>query len=91
MKTLTEKLLNLPLVEWEKALDETPSQKRADIASELAALVQEAARLYAYAQERYGYGCGDRGHADAVKTSNRLVTKIRKAMGFSYPRQDRSF
>lgn len=52
--------------------------------------IQRLARLTAYLDQRGGCGY-DQGHATAVKRQHSLATKIRRALGFSYPRQDITF
>jgi hypothetical protein len=42
-----------------------------------------AARLAAYMGKRHGYGCGDQGHDRAVRVSNKVVAKVRRALGYN--------
>jgi cytidylate kinase len=86
-----KQIMARPMVEWEAAADRMNARERAEIADALNQITQRAARAASYFEERYGYGCSDRGHAEAVKAQNKLVAKIRKALGFSYPKQDVSF
>jgi hypothetical protein len=71
-----------------------PPQTRArmeDVVNELDAIIEHAARPRGYLEMRHGNGCGDQGHASAVKESNKLVAKIRKALGFVQPKKDLRF
>jgi hypothetical protein len=61
-----------------------------EVIIQLDSLIQHAARLRGYLDQRYGYGGGDQGHERAVKKSNRVVARVRKALG-SYPQQDLNF
>lgn len=87
----TEELLALPMVEWEQAAGKYDDGTLAGMSDILDSRIQRMARLRAYVDYRGGLGCGDHGHLDAVKGQNRLVAKIRRVMGFTYPRDDRSF
>lgn len=85
------RLLKLPPAKWEAAADRMATRDRSEIVRELDALLDKAARLRGYFDERHGYGCGDQGHKSAVKECNRLGAKIRRTLGYSYPRQDIHF
>ena len=50
---------------------------------ELEALAKRAAFLATYVDERIGGGCGDQGHAKAVKSANRTAKAVRKAFGYT--------
>ncbi len=52
---------------------------------ELDAIIERLARFREYIDQRDGAGCVDQGHAAAVKASNKIGRKIRKALGFTYP------
>jgi hypothetical protein len=56
--------------------------------SELDAAIIHLTRLRGYLDGRYGHGCGDQGHADSVKSSNKLVAKVRKALGYTIAKAD---
>ncbi len=71
------------------AVDNRPTMDEA--ISELDATIQGLTRLRGYLDARYGHGCGDQGHTDAVKEANRLTTKVRKALGYTYPKCEVSF
>jgi len=46
------------------------------------------ARFRAYFDARFHSGCT---HAEAVKDANKLVTKVRRALGYTYPKDDLNF
>jgi DNA topoisomerase IB len=51
-----------------------------------------AAAIAAYIRTRVGTdGTGEKDHADAVKAFNKAQTKVRKALGYTYPKQDIAF
>lgn len=62
-----------------------------EIANCLDSMAERCARLSGYLEARGATGCGDNGHAEGVKSSNKKVTKVRKAIGYSYPKSDLSF
>ena len=72
-----------PVAEWPQAL---PANGLPSIKSELAALIQRATLLHDYIATRYNTGCGDKGHAASAKHANATLVRVRKAMGFSYPK-----
>lgn len=84
-KNTSQKLLNLPVSEWPQAINSTKESLQ-DIESELSALVQRATLLHTYLSHRYNTGCGDQGHESSAKKANSALVKVRKAMGFSYPK-----
>lgn len=63
-------------VDFEAAFDAMDSETRGEITRTLDALAERAAFLGEYAGERYGYGCGDQGHKDAVKKANRRCKSL---------------
>jgi hypothetical protein len=62
-----------------------------ETARELDSIAIQAVRMAAYLMRRSGDGCGDDGHAAAVKHQNKQAAKVRKAIGFTYPKQDINF
>ena len=97
IKNTTEALLHTAPADWADRCDRWLTEgagiedfpmvcDRADMSDviiELDGRIQHAARLRGYLDARYGSGGGDRGHKIGVKWSNALVTKIRKALGFT--------
>ena len=82
------------LSDLKKIIDELaiPSHDWQYIERALATKVEYCARMSAYISDYVGtYGCGSQGHEKAVKAQNKLATKIRRALGFSYPKQDINF
>lgn len=96
-------LLESAPVDWERAADgwkteliehlPEPAARPAmsDAIRELDAVIVQATRLRGYLDGRYGAGCGDQGHPASVKTSNALVARVRKALGFTQARNDVRF
>jgi hypothetical protein len=69
-----------------------PPKDRADLDTtirELDALMVKAALLRGYLDGRYGHGCGDQGHEDAVNEANKLVRAVRRALGFNVTPRER--
>lgn len=87
----TMEILQVPMVEWERRIMEVSPSARYDILRHLDGVIEQAARLRGYVDMRYGSGCGDQGHADGVKESNRLAFKIRKALGFTLVKKEVRF
>ena len=58
-------------IEWEKLVDTMPTGEREVLRQELEGISERAAVLAGYLDERHGYGCGDRGHENAIKRANR--------------------
>lgn len=77
--------ISRPPVEWDAMNSEFTQQYRVDLIRDLESLIQRASMLSGYLEMRYGSGCGDQGHDDAVKESNRRLKAVRKALGFTYP------
>lgn len=87
-------LLSLPMVEWDgfisRMLTTQPRLRVLEVMNEMDALAEKTIRLRGYLEMREGGG-SDRGHTEAVSESNRLTTLARKALGYTYPRQDVTF
>ena len=62
-----------------------------DAVRKLDSLIEALTRFRAYLEYRSGSGCSDQGHKAAVKAQNSLAAKVRKALGFTYPKQDITF
>ncbi len=60
-------------------------QHKQDVEAELSALIQRAALLEAYIARRWNTGCGDQGHEASAKHAGRVLVRVRKAIGYSYP------
>jgi len=89
-KRTAQFFLDEPMTHW-SSVGELKPQAQHEVIRHLDAVIERAVRLRGYLDERYGYGCGDQGHKAAVKTSNKLAKRIRKALGFTYPGQDINF
>lgn len=89
-KRTAQFFLDEPMTTWSTVGELTPEFQHAMIRY-LDGEIERAARLRGYLDERYGHGCGDHGHKDGVKSSNKLAAKIRKALGFTYAKDDVRF
>ena len=69
----------------EEYADGLPSAQRGQYAQELQNLALSALWRSVYLDTRYGAGCGDQGHDDAVKAANKALAGCRKVLGFTYP------
>lgn len=74
-----------------KAITRLPMSARQSLCRSLEAICVRAARIIGYLEARGVSGCGDGGHADGVTESNRVAAKVRKALGFTYPKDDWRF
>ena len=85
MKPLVRSLLNRPISEWQDALEAASAGARQETEEELSALVQRATLLEAYVAHRWNTGCGDQGHESSATEAQRVLVRVRKALGFSIP------
>ena len=85
--TLRKELTGLAPVNFDEWYKNHDSGAVEDAVDELDAIAQWATRLATYLEHRVIGG----GHEGAVKASNRAVTQVRKALGYSYPKQDLFF
>lgn len=83
------RLLTTPPAEWHKALPR--DLECIDLSRELDSLIEHAARLRAYLDHMAQMRRDDDAHAAAVKASNNLAAKIRKALGYTQARNDYTF
>lgn len=77
-----KRFLNLPPVKLQAAVDKMSGAQRGELCKELEALASAAAAYAGYVDMRYGNGCGDQGHDDAVTEFNRVRKGVRKTMGY---------
>lgn len=77
-------LLDVPVNQWAEVL-ETVKGDRQELEAQLSAVIQRATLAEAYLSHRFNSGCGDQGHEASAKQANRVLVKVRKALGFSYP------
>ena len=71
-----QELMNIAPVDWEKTVDAMSTTERHDMQHELEGIAERAAMCAGYVEEREGYGCGDQGHASAMKTANRYGRRL---------------
>lgn len=79
--------MRVPPVRWAEVYRRLPEKSRKEYADDLMALAQASARMAGYF---YWRSLGQDHHA-AVRKSNTCVAAIRKALGYTYPRDDISF
>jgi hypothetical protein len=84
VKINAQKLLSSPIVNWPALA--AKAEAKQDIEQELSALIQRATLLEAYVSRRWNTGCGDQGHEASAKHAQRVLVKVRKALGSSYPK-----
>jgi hypothetical protein len=82
--TKWERLIQIAPVEWELQADKMTSFERDEMCARLEGIAERCGMLSAYLYERCGYGCGDRGHTNAVKKANKVGRIIHcKAFGYN--------
>ncbi len=70
-------------IQLEAIADGFTQQQRNDMARELEAIAAYAAFAAGYLASRSGEGCGDQGHAAALKAANRARRLTRGAFGYT--------
>lgn len=85
------KFLTVSLADAAKLCEGMKASELDEACRELDHLTVMTARMSAYLSMRSGHGCGDQGHDAAVKHQNKVAAKVRKALGFTYPKQDINF
>ena len=73
---LVHRLVGLSYTDACAVIENLPEQDRGEVARALQSVGLRAAWLGAYADERYGYGAGDQGHAKGVKEANKVGRKL---------------
>lgn len=73
-----------PTCEEDSSLNFTISEL-SEIESLLNQVTQKACKLSEYIGYRGTFGCGDSGHDEALNKSEKRLTKVRKALGYTYP------
>jgi hypothetical protein len=84
-------LLDGSMREWDYLQHNMNVETKGDCVRHLDALITRASMLRGYLDMRYGHGCGDQGHDSGVDEANKLATKVRKALGFTLPKQNIRF
>ena len=79
-----QKVLQAPIAEWPQRLMSVTDLQAAE--SELSSLIQRATLLESYLAHRYNTGCGDQGHGASAKHAQRTLIAVRRALGYSYPK-----
>jgi hypothetical protein len=76
--------LELSFVEMVKKVDAMSTKERGDMCGKLEILSRRAAQMSGYLDERYGCGCRDQGHEQAVKQLNHCGRTVwMKAFGYN--------
>lgn len=83
--------LSMALADMRAVADRMYHVDAGEYARTLDAIAVKAARMAEYLESRGGDGCGDSGHEAAVSASNRRAARVRKALGYTYPRDDVHF
>lgn len=84
MKIIRKKILDTPFVDLPALCEKMKLQEMAELADNLEALATRAGMIATYIEERQGYGCGDQGHAKALKAMNKAGRIIHmKAFGYN--------
>jgi hypothetical protein len=78
--TVVEQLLCTPMVQWEAIIDGLTPAERREASEHAIDMATRATRLGAYLDTRES-----QAHTVAVERQNRVVTALRKALGYTYP------
>ncbi len=84
MKPSITRLLKAPLAQVPQYINSSRMDLPA-LECDLHDLVQRAVLIAEYIGTRYNTGTGEKSHEKAAERANRTLTKVRKAMGFTYP------
>ena len=82
-----ELLLGLPPVEWEAWLSRNTSDTVRKTCKQLERVAVQAARMASYLNSR----ADGATHLQALNGQNRIAERVRRAMGFTVPRDDLNF
>lgn len=79
-----QELLKVAPADWKETVDAMSTKERGELNKELDGIAERAALLAGYLDERYGGGCGDQGHKQAMKTANRNGKMVwTKVLGYN--------
>lgn len=84
-------LLDAPMLDWRRNVSAVIPEHRARMICSLDSFIETACRLRAYVESTTGERDTDTRHDRAVRRSNGLATKVRRALGYSQPRADVRF
>lgn len=88
MKTPGQTFASRPMVQWDMLWDEMLSEGSYHSAERW---LVDACVLYARAWAYLSCRSNTGSHADAVKAQNRTAARVRKALGFTYPKDEVTF
>lgn len=89
LREFSDELFAYPPSLWDEIIGANSGQGEHNpyIMANCNGLAERLVRLGEYTETRLNLG----GHEQAVGNQNRRATKVRKAMGYSYPKQDIDF
>lgn len=82
-KNALETLETLAPVDFDQFCAGKSVEELEELEKELEGIASSAAMLAAYIGHRHGGGCGDQGHAKAVKKCNKVLAQVRRAFGYN--------
>lgn len=85
---LFEEVTSKPLSELPNLVEQYSASELSELSKEMERFSLNLIRIASYLDSRC-YDMND--HDGAVKEQNKLIAKVRRAMGFSYPKQDIHF
>jgi len=82
--TSEEAVKNYAPAQWADLFEKLGGEDLRELIKDLEAVAERAAMMATYLEERHGYGCGDQGHASAVKACNRAARIVHcRALGYN--------
>ena len=63
--------ITMPACDLQEFTDGLTTEERRLLAEQCERIATHAGFVAKYIEERYGYGCGDQGHEDALKAANK--------------------
>lgn len=85
-KVLKE-MLDGPMVNWSQQIATLDTKEMCNIEDQAWDAIVRMARIATYVEFR----AGGYTHTRAVKEQNKMATKVRRVIGFSYPKDDITF
>lgn len=81
MSTTLRRLVKLPPVEWERETGKLSNEKRRELETECNEISQRLILLGSY-----GFHSCESTHEQAVKLAMSQLVKVRRALGYAYPK-----
>ena len=83
-KQVSDLLFKTAPIELEYITDKLSVVERSELEQALEEIAEKATAFAGYLDMRYGYGCGDQGHEDAVRQFNRYGKMVHcKVFGYN--------